>query len=475
VVNNTIYQPGGDGVQIAASLSGTQFYNNIDWVDAGTALKVGSGQSGFVSNYNLFYTPIAGAQVGVWNGVQETTLAAWQAASGEDANSANANPKFLNPAGADNILGGTNGFDDNFDLAGGSPAINAGDEYLAPITDIDGNPRHTDPGTPDTGIGEPVYVPAVQSGSSFSISSSDTSLNYQTSGGAVLYTLPFNFTFYGVTYSQVYISTSGFLQFAGPDSPYSAAANSPAAMANDVRMAPFWSPNLTTSGSTTSGLYVNATVADQVTIRWAAFIQGSGTSDPVNFSVTLFSNGTFRFDYGVCTAGVVSPTVGVSSGNGILEAIAPSTYNGASNLSNADSLLWTAPTSLTTDIGAYEYQGNSDDLTAPDITSITNLPPNGGSTPYAFTSVQINFSDTLEQISAASPTNFVLVYAPGGVLGAPDNAQVAVTPEYSFGQSYVTLEFVNGVLPSGLYQLTVQGVYDINGNLMAARWPISMS
>ena len=129
--NNTIYQPGGDGIQVAAGLSGMQLYNNIIWVAAGVGLRVGNG--GVVSDYNLFFTANSGAQVGVWNGVQEATLAVWRTASSQDAHSQFGDPKFLNPAGADQVLGEQgvttgNGFDDNFGLQGGSPAINAGDE-----------------------------------------------------------------------------------------------------------------------------------------------------------------------------------------------------------------------------------------------------------------------------------------------------------------------------------------------------------
>src|SRR5271165_1845329 len=465
VRDNTIYQPGGDGVQIAASSSGVLFYNNIVQVNAGTALKVGASQTGFASDFNLFYTPIAGAQVGVWSGVQEATLAAWQAASAQDAHSKTGNPLFLDPAGADQILGDQgvntgNGFDDNFGLAAGSPAINAGDQLIATLTDINGNPRHTDPGTPDTGVGDPIYVPAVQTGSTFN-ATGGTALSYNQSQGGTAYVLPFAFSFYGVSYTQVYISPDGFLQFAGPDS-VSSPTNSVTGLQKDVRIAPFWANLTTYNGTTSLGAFADTTVAGQVTIRWAGLV--TGTSDPVNFSVTLFQNGSFRFDYGVCPVNVVAPTVGVGAGNGQVYVL--SSYNGEGNLSGAASVLWTTTASLTSDIGAYEYQGNSSDTTPPQVTTVSNLPPSGGTTALAFTSVQVNFTASLDQISARSPDNYILVYAPGGVLGAPDNTQILLTPEYSYPQSSVTLQFTNGVLKDGLYELIVQGIYDINGNLL---------
>ena len=212
-------------------------------------------------------------------------------------------------------------------------------------------------------------------------------------------------------------------------------------------------------------MYADTSVSGQVTIRWAAVVAGSsGTTQPVNFSVTLFQNGSFRFDYGNIVANnTLTPTIGVSAGNG-QQVYVLSPDNGLGNLSNGASVSWTSTGVLTTDIGAYEFQGNSNDHTPPQVTSITNLPTNGGTTDQAFTSVTLNFNEPLDQISASSPANFTLVYSPSGVLGAPDNTRIQLTPEYS-GNS-VTLQLPNGVLASGLYQLTIQGIYDISGNLM---------
>jgi len=78
-------------------------------------------------------------------------LAAWQTASSEDSHSSEANPGFVDPAGADAVLGynasanngsGYNGGpDDNFSLAAGSPAIASGLASVKPATDILGYAR----------------------------------------------------------------------------------------------------------------------------------------------------------------------------------------------------------------------------------------------------------------------------------------------------------------------------------------------
>ena len=91
-------------------------------------------------------------------------------------------------------------------------------------------------------------MPAVQSGSTFN-PTGGTSLGFQQNNNALLYTLPFAFSFYGTSYTQVYISTDGFLQFAGPDSAASS-SNSLAGLLHDVRIAPFWTALNTYSGTT---------------------------------------------------------------------------------------------------------------------------------------------------------------------------------------------------------------------------------
>ncbi|MHC5054789.1 MAG: choice-of-anchor Q domain-containing protein [Planctomycetota bacterium] len=67
-------------------------------------------------------------------------------------------PLFVDANGPDDIVGTT---DDDLRLRAGSPCIDAGwgDNYVfVPSTDLDGNPRHDDTGTPDTGTGTPTFV-----------------------------------------------------------------------------------------------------------------------------------------------------------------------------------------------------------------------------------------------------------------------------------------------------------------------------
>ena len=91
------------------------------------------------------------------------TLAAWQGASGKDANSKAVDPLFIDINGADNIFGWEQpdpqsqfadfGTDDNFHLKCGSPVIDAADGESGPALDADGHIRVDDLGTGNTGNG----------------------------------------------------------------------------------------------------------------------------------------------------------------------------------------------------------------------------------------------------------------------------------------------------------------------------------
>src|SRR6202000_21843 len=197
IVNNTIYQSIGQALTLSG-VSRVAVETNIQWVDGGDIISVAAGATtGFVSAYNLFYqgadaTP---ATLGLWQGTAEATLAAWQTASGQDIKGSKAgNPDFVNIAGADQVLGGPGtpvgaGADDDFELQAGSPAIDAGNAYVAPFTDQLGQPRHDDPATANTGIGYPLYVQTNGAATSPPATSGMTLL-FQSDGGVTTYTLP---------------------------------------------------------------------------------------------------------------------------------------------------------------------------------------------------------------------------------------------------------------------------------------------
>src|SRR6185295_15107258 len=63
---------------------------------AGTA----PNPAGLTSNYNDLYATGTGGFVGLFNAVDQTTLANWQTATGQDANSLSVDPLFIAPNGS---------------------------------------------------------------------------------------------------------------------------------------------------------------------------------------------------------------------------------------------------------------------------------------------------------------------------------------------------------------------------------------
>jgi hypothetical protein len=335
--NNTIDQNVGDAVLIEGSSSNVRLLNNILRVQAGYDLYVANdSHGGFSSNNNLFALGTSAAHLGYWSG-DVNALAAWQGATGGDALSVTGDPKFVDPAGADNVLGYTSssggydgGRDDNYALAAGSPAIDHGDMWLAPPTDLAGNPRIDDPGTPNQG--GPDYVASSTTGTVFSPTTAGTAQAWHADDAFWTLNLPFAFPFYGTSYTSVLVSSNGFLQFSGADS---AADPNPSdsALLGDGRIAPLWADLRTDTAG--SDIFVDASIANQVGIRWQATSKTSGS--PVNVAVELFSDGHFRFDYGAGNTGL-SPTIGVSRGDGTTATY--SAYDGRVSLTDAASTVW---------------------------------------------------------------------------------------------------------------------------------------
>ena len=319
IANNTVYQPLGNAVTIEDGTTDASLDNNILYVLAGYAIDVAPGsETGFSSDYNDLYKGInPNAHIGYWtvggSGMSLDSLSAWNAATGTDAHSISADPDFLDIAGADNILGYAlvagayrdGGADDNFVLDAGSPAIDSGDSWSAPPTDFLGDPRQDDPGTPNTG--SPDYFGSVQSSSLFA--ATGAAQGWSGTNTSFILTLPFAFPSTAPATPRCRSRRKASCNSPMRAIPGSAGDpnDSDASLIANRRIAPLW------ADLTTSSIFVDTTVAGQVTIRW----QGTNNADgsPVNFDVVLFQNGDIRFDYGAGNTNL-DATVGLSYGNG---------------------------------------------------------------------------------------------------------------------------------------------------------------
>jgi len=215
-------------------------------------------------------------------------------------------------------------------------------------------------------------------------------------------TLPWAFAFYGTAYTTVRVCTNGYLDFTSSTADYS---NSTAELLSSVRIAPLWD-DLRTDGAG-EDIYVDTTDPEAVAIRWDG--RTYQNSAPVDFMVTLYRQGTIRFDYGAAHAGL-TPTIGLSAGDGSRYTL--SARDGASGLPANEATLWSPlPPGLS--------------LT-PTTGQLHGTPTTPGS--YTFT---IRVTDALAH-EAAKPFTLAVTELPD-LIGASCNA---LPDPHSWGESF---------------------------------------
>ena len=107
LINNTVYQPAGDAIDLFNHSHDNVLRNNILWTQAGYDINVDStSEVGFQSDYNDLYTTNSGF-IGLWEGKSFSTLANWILELDLDHNSLSADPQFVSPAGRRTESSGT--------------------------------------------------------------------------------------------------------------------------------------------------------------------------------------------------------------------------------------------------------------------------------------------------------------------------------------------------------------------------------
>jgi parallel beta-helix repeat protein len=153
IVANSVYHNVTAGINVEGGSTGATLANNIS-VDNGiksprthSDIRVEHGSTdGTTLDYDLVYLTTADTLL-IWDSVSYKSLSAFQAASGQEANGIQADPRWADPTSGD------------FRLLAGSPAIDSANSGAPaqPAFDVSGNGRVDDPGMPNIGTGPLSY------------------------------------------------------------------------------------------------------------------------------------------------------------------------------------------------------------------------------------------------------------------------------------------------------------------------------
>jgi parallel beta-helix repeat protein len=151
-VNNTAHANRRDGISVEGGSTGATVTNNV-LVNNGEATNEYDlyvdppSVAGFSSDYNVLYNDDLTPQA-KYNGVVYKKLAAYTAATGQDAHGLMIDPGFIAPAAGD------------FRLTPGTSAVDSADASTSGFASADGvgNPPVDDPIVPDRGAGTPSYA-----------------------------------------------------------------------------------------------------------------------------------------------------------------------------------------------------------------------------------------------------------------------------------------------------------------------------
>ena len=156
VFNNTLYNAGAYGLYLTKTSKNLKVFNNLAW-ERGSGDYViyvdAAATNAYSGDYNNFYAS-DGATFGYFGGAAQADLQSWRAATGQDAHSVSADPRFMS-TGTVSVLR-------DFRLTRSSPCRNAGTASFlgvaAPLSDLEGDARPHE-GSCDIGSDEMAFPP----------------------------------------------------------------------------------------------------------------------------------------------------------------------------------------------------------------------------------------------------------------------------------------------------------------------------
>ena len=157
--------------------------------------------------------------------------------------------------------------------------------------------------------------------------------------------LPFEFPFYDLKYSNVWVNANGMLSFGGPCNVWY--PKEPTLINNRMIAVLGWRLDLSCGN-----IYLDKSSPGAITVRWKGIYYDANhlVNYPLSYSATLYEDGRIRLSYGA--GNILGGLVGISSGNGIDYILSPKSYTGdvydsAYSLNNAQDIVFEPQMPLT--------------------------------------------------------------------------------------------------------------------------------
>jgi len=131
-------------------------------------------------------------------------------------------------------------------------------------------------------------------------------------------TLPFPVTYYGQTYTRIYMATNGWLSFLDPGSSasnYYAANGSMPNRSSNMFLAVIWDDLYIQSGVSSCRM-LSDTANHRVVFSWIQAERYDDRTCRINAQAIFYQDGRIVYQYGTMTGTVNSATVGMQKGNG---------------------------------------------------------------------------------------------------------------------------------------------------------------